>query len=293
MKKRNRILINGVFLSGILLGNTIPAFALGEINPLSFQGNGSRVIDTGKPSIPRAVTIMAEDISSSANSTSSVTYSGNSGASTVSASATTSDYEFSGSLSASGNDKAWRTGGYFYDEISFSAATSGTYSIEFVFNINASAQLFTTTGRTDLTMTMSYWDGHRYRSLDTQRLLSISGNNLTGSVSGPYHLAMTGINYTNLNNSGSQTYLPYTIGLWGDAVNGSISWSNVALADVIVKDAAGNTLAPSSHTLQNDSIAFNAVTAPQDVPLPGAVWLLGFGFAGLAGLRGRTNSRLA
>lgn len=287
MKKRYKFLINGVFLSGILLGNVLPAFALGETNPLSFQGNGSRVIDTGTPSAMLPVSVMAQDISSIVNTTSSVTYSGNN----VSAEATTSDYGYSGSISASGYNTAWRSGGYFHDEISFGSVNSGTYTIDFVFDVNASAELYDNSGRTDLTMTMSYWDGYSYTSLDTKYLLSVSGNGGSEAVSGAYHLSLTGIDYTDLVESGHQSFLPYTIGLWGDAVNGSLSWTDVVLADVIVTDESGAILVPGSYELQSDSLAFNAVTS--DVPLPGAIWLLGFGFAGFAGLRGRENCQLS
>ncbi len=283
MKKRDVLFIKGIFLSCLLLGNALPAFALGELNPLSFQGNGARIIDTGTSSRGLPVSIIAESISPQVNTTSSATYS----ATNVSAWATTSDYGFSGSITASDNSNAWRSGGYFRDEVSFSSVNSGTYSIDFIFNVNANTQLYSQYGRTDLAMTLSYWDGHAYTSLDTKYLLSASGSNINKDVSGEYHLSLTGIDRTNLIESENQVFLPYTFGLWGDAVNGSISWSNIALTDVIVTDDTGAILTPDLYTLHSDSsLAFNEVAA---VPLPGTVWLLGLACAALATLRGRNN----
>jgi|GEM_PF-3769809 len=288
MKKRYSVVINGFFLSSVLLGNALPAFALGETEPLSFHGNGSRVIDTGTPSASLPVSIMAEDVSSSANTTTSATYS----SSNIAASATTSDYRFAGSLSASGYDEAWRSGGYVRDELTFGSVSSGTYAIDFVFNVNASSQLYDSTGRTDLKLTMSYWDGVSYTPIATQSLLSITGDMATKTVSGTYHLSLAGIDRTNLSESDGAVYLPYTIGLWGEAANGTISWSDVVLADVVVTDNAGVVLVPGSYDLYSDSLAFNAVAVPAAVPLPGAIWLFGLCFSGLAALRAwRENIR--
>jgi len=288
MIKKDAFFLKGVVLSVVVLGNALPAFALGETNPLSFQGNGSRIIDTGRPGPVLPVSIMAENISTQVNTTSTASYTG----ANISASATTSDYGFSGSVAASGYSNAWRSGGYFHDEVSFSPVNSGTYSIDFIFNVNANTLLFQD-GRTDLAMTLSYWDGHAYTSLDTKYLLSANGSNITQSVSGEYQLSLTGIDSTNLIESGNTAFLPYTIGLWGGAVNGSISWGNIVLTDVVVKDSAGVILNPNSYALHSDSLAFNAVAAPAEVPLPGAIWLLGLGFAGFAALRRRENKRLS
>lgn len=285
---RYSVVINGFFVGSVLLGNTLPAFALGGTDPLSFHGNGSRVIDTGTPSASLPVSIMAEQVTSSANATTSAAYSSGG---KVSAQATTSDYRFDGSLSASGYDKAWRSGGYVRDEISFDAVSSGIYTIDFVFNVNASAQLFNPSGRTDLMLTMSYWDGLSYKSVATQNLLSLTNDMATRTVSGTYHLLLAGVDRTQLTATDGATYLPYTIGLWGDAANGTISWNNVMLTDVVVTDNAGVVLIPGSYELQSESMTLNAVAAPAEVPLPGAIGLLGAGLAGLVSLRARREVR--
>jgi len=286
MNRKYALLLNGVVLSGVVLGNALPAFALGESSPLSFQGNGSRIIDMGRPSAVLPVSIMAENLSARANTTSSVNYSNTN----LSASATTSDYGFSGSIDASGYNTAWRSGGYFHDEVAFNQVNSGTYSIDFIFNVNANTRLFSEVGRTDLAMTLSYWDGRSYTSLDTKYLLSARGSNINRGVSGEYQLSLTGINRSNLIESANTTFLPYTIGLWGSAVNGAISWSNIVLTDVIVKDSAGVILNPDAYALHSDSLAFNAVSA---VPLPSTIGLLGVACAGLAALRRKKYKQLS
>lgn len=281
MKKQYSLLINGLVLGGGMLLGALPAFALGENSSLSFQGNGSRVIDTNTPSASLPVSIMAEDLRNSSNSSSSVSYAG----SNISASATTSDYGFSGSLSASGYNGAWRTGGYFHDELSFSSINEGNYTIDFVFDVHASAQLYSETGRSDLTMIMSYWDGHAYTSLDAQYLLSVNGIQQASEISGAYQISLSGIDYSNLIQTSDKIFLPYTIGLWGDAVDGNVSWNEVILTDVLVRDGSGAVLTQNSISLESNSLVFNS--AASEVPLPGAIWLFGFGFAGLAGLRKR------
>lgn len=281
MKKHYRVFINGLVFGGTLLVGALPAFAIGENSSLSFHGNGSRVIDINTPSATLPVSIMAQDVKSSGNTSSSTSYNG----SNISASATTSDYGFSGSLSASGYAGAWRTGGYFHDELSFSSIQNGSYTIDFVFNVHASAQLYSNTGRSDLTMIMSYWDGHSYTSLDAQYLLSVNGTQQASTVSGAYQISLAGIDYTNLIETNGKLFLPYTIGLWGDAVDGNVSWNDVILTDVVVRDSAGAVLGQNSYGLQSDSLVFQSVTS--EVPLPGAIWLFSLGFAGLAGLRRR------
>lgn len=289
MNRKYAFLLKGVVLGAVVLGNVMPAYALGESKAKAkrFQGNGSRIIDTGKPGPVLPVTIKAEKIKTKSNTTSSVHYFGNN----IFASATTSDYGFSGSVAASGYANAWRAGGYFHDEVAFRTVNPGTYSIDFIFNVNANAQLYKG-GQTDLAMTLSYWDGQAYASQDTKYLLSASGNNINKSVSGKYQLSLTGIDSTNFINGGNTAFLPYTIGLWAGAVNGSISWCNVVLTDVFVKDSQGVILNPASYDLNSDSLAFNSVTAQAPVPVPGAVWLLGFGLAGLAAVRRRESKRL-
>jgi len=135
---------------------------------------------------------------------------------------------------------------------------------------------------------MSYWDGTSYRILDDASVLSISGDETSDSVSGTFSLSLTGSDSGNLFESG--TYLPYTIGMWGDVVNGSIAWNGVELADVIVTDADGNIPDPDTYLLQsaNGSLALASFeNPPAAVPVPGAAWLFSFGFAGIAGLRRR------
>lgn len=281
MKNVHKFLLKGGLVASFSLCFGGPAFALGLTDPLLFQGNGSRVIDTGTASASLPVTVVAEDITNISNSTSTVNYSG----SGLTAWATTTDYGFSGSISSSGYAKAWRSGGYFKDELSFGSSISGTYSIDFVFDVNANAELYDISGRTDLTMTMSYWNGSSYSSVDTQYLLSHTGDPAQTILTGAYELSLTGIDYTNLVVSQDKIYLPYTIGLWGDAVNGSISWNDVILADVIIKDELGSILTPDLYNLESGSTAFNSATS--DVPLPSAVFFLGAGFASVAGLRRR------
>ena len=282
MKKHYTVIIHGLVLGGTMLIGALPAFALGENSSLSFHGNGSRVIDTNTPSANLPVSIAAEDVKNTVNTSSSASYAG----SNISASATTGDYGFSGSLSASGYAGAWRTGGYFHDELSFSSIQNGSYSIDFIFDVHASSQLYSTSGRSDLTMIMSYWDGHSYTSLDAQYLLSVNGTQAAREISGAYQISLSGINYTNLIENNKKMFLPYTIGLWGDVVNGNLSWSDVILTDVVVRDDTGSVLTQNSFGLESDSLVFQSVTT--EVPLPGAIWLFGFGFAGLAGLRRRS-----
>lgn len=282
MKKQNNILVASLFLGGLIVGTSVQAFAIGETSPLSFHGTGARIYDLNAPGSTTSYAIAAENNSTTANSSSSATYSG----SNVNASTAASEYSFNGSVSASGYTMPWRSGGYFYDELTFSPATPGMYSIDFVFDVNASAALFDASGgRADLSMTMSYWDGVRYSPLlDTTNLISISGNQGSAAVSGQYHLVMNGIDATAFTQPGESLYLPYTVGIWGDAVNGSITWNDISLFDVLVMDETGTVInSTGAYNLQSDSLMFSTVTS--DVPLPAAFWLLGLGFAGLAGMR--------
>ena len=276
MKKQNIYLLNGFFLSSIVLGGAVPAFALGLADPLAYQGNGSRVIDTGTPDWPLPVTIVAEHLSNSINDATAVSCSGNN----ISASASTSDYRFGGSVSATGHDTAWRSGGYFQDELYFES-DGGSASIEFVFDVSVSAQLYNVEGRTDLSASMSYWDGISYTTVGYEPVLSLSGSQ--SSFTGDWRFAFS------LDECESGTYLPYTIGIWGDVVNGALSW-NGELVDVIVTDGEGNNLDPESYLLRsnNGSLAFAGFeNPPSDIPVPATAWLFGLGFAGLAGLRRR------
>jgi hypothetical protein len=287
MEKRYTYLFKGLCVGALLWGSAAPAFALGLSSPLQFQGNGSRVIDTGTPSASLPVTIVAEQTSPASNTSTSTTFSDPVADSTVSASAATGDYLFNGSVSASGFSSAWRAGGYLNDELSFTPAKSGAYSIDLIFNVTASSQLFSTTGQSNLAMTLSSWDGVSYTVVDTKNVFSLSGNQGNGSISGTYHLLLSGIQNPNPGTANGTIYLPYSIGVWGDAVNGSLTWTNIALDGVEVLDGTGTLVSAGSYSLCSNSLAFTSVASP--VPLPGAIWLLGMGLTGLAGLRVRKN----
>lgn len=275
MNMGHRMLIRGVFLGSIIFSSVLPASAGFEENFLAFQSVGSLIVKTNNLDNFMPFALVAADIRPGVNSASSVAYSsGNK----VNVNASVSDYTFNGTVKAVEGTGAWHAGSYIQDDLSFSVQKSGVYSIDFIFNVNASMELYEDYSKAKLNMTMMSWKGYSYKSLGTKSLL-FSGSDDSATFSTSYKFSMKNIEVE----AGNQVILPYLIGLWGDVVNAKISWSNVTLADVLIKDQSGTVLAPDSFSLTSESIAFNEVVSPAPVPLPGAAWLLGFGVMGLLG----------
>jgi hypothetical protein len=127
-------------------------------------------------------------------------------------------------------------------------------------------------------------------------LLHITGNaGQSGAFNGTVTMAMNAANNANVLASGA--YLPFTFGIWGDVANAEASWENmISLADVLVKDTAGNILASQDYILRsaNGSIYFSAFeNPPAAVPLPSSLLLFSFASAGIAGLRRRRTDNRA
>lgn len=274
-------LVGGVICTAFFAGASSAA-AIGLSTPLGWQGAGSRIIDTGSASPPLPITVVQEDITSDVNASTATSYQDT----FVNGQAATAAYNFAGSISATGTSSAWRAGGYFRDEFYFETTDNAPAALELVFDIDATAALLDASGSADLSLTWSMWDGADWNLLSHTNLIALSGTTTATNYSGQITLASTDANPANLIDSG--TYLPFSLGLWGDALDAKIDWGGaVYLSGVVVKDAAGKTLGNDQYTIlsANDSSAFSAFQNPSPVPVPPTLVLLGAGLAGLAGTR--------
>ncbi|MFA7316543.1 MAG: PEP-CTERM sorting domain-containing protein [Sulfuricella sp.] len=283
----------GALLVAALFAPSTPAFALGLASPLGWQGNGSKIIEVDLLNPPTYLTVLAQQTSPAVNTSTGTSHDDG----IVRGSAQTRDYAGRGSISASGHDANtgyYRAGGYFKDELYFESKNNPAAIIEFVFNVNADAKLLADGGRADLSLNWTYYDGSAYTSLSYAPLLHITGNaGQGGAFNGTVTMAMNDANSANVLASGA--YLPFTFGIWGDVANAEASWENmISLADVLVKDTAGNILASQDYILRsaNGSIYFSAFeNPPAAVPLPSSLLLFSFASAGIAGLRRRRTDK--
>lgn len=302
MKKSITHYCQGALLAAGVFVSPPPAFALGLDRPLldaqgnrSSQGNGSKIIAVDLLNPPNYLNVLAWDTMAAVNTSNNTSYSDT----IVNGRAKTSDYISQGAISALGHDanmSYYRVGGYFKDELYFESKNNQAAVIEFVFNVNAKAKLLADDGKADLSLNWTYHDGMTNTNLSYTPFLNVTGKaGQSGAFNGTVTLAMNDANHANVIASG--TYLPFTLGVWGDVANAEASWENmISLADVLVKDTAGNILAAQDYILRsaNDSTYFAAFENPPDtMPLPASsLLLLPLPSAGIAGLRRRTANQL-
>lgn len=286
MKKFNKTYWQGALLAAGVFASAAPASALGLNSSLGLQGNGSKIIGVDLLT-PPYMTVPAQQTSSTVNTSTSTSYSNT----IVNGWATTSDYASRGAITASGhnaNTSFYRAGGYFQDELYFESKNNQAAVVEFVFNVNANARLLADGGRADLSLYWTTSDGVANTDLSYTPFLDITGKaGQSGAFNGTVTLAMNDANSANSIASG--TYLPFTLGVWGDVADATASWENmISLADVLVKDTSGHILATQDYILRsaNGSVYFSSFQNPAAaVPLPSSLLLLSLAIAGLAGVR--------
>ncbi|MBU1404341.1 MAG: hypothetical protein KKE82_10335 [Proteobacteria bacterium] len=293
MKNRSTPYWQGALLVAALFAPSTSAYALGLASPLGWQGNGSKIIGVDLLNPPTYLTVLAQQTSPAVSTSTGASHENG----IVRGSAQTRDYAGWGNISASGHDANtgyYRAGGYFKDELYFESKNNPAAIIEFVFNVSAKAKLLADGGRADLSLNWTFYDGSTYTNLSSASLLHITGNaGQSGAFNGPVTMAMNAANSANVLASGA--YLPFTFGIWGDVANAEASWENmISLADVLVKDTAGNILSSQDYILRsaNGSINFSSFeNPPAAVPLPSSLLLFSFASAGIAGLRRRRSAK--
>jgi hypothetical protein len=290
MKKSTQQYWQGAVLAATVFVSATPAFALGVPSPLGLQGNGSKIIGVDLLNPPNYLTVLTQQTKTTVNTS---TDTGKYSTAIVTGQAKTSDYVSRGSITASGHDadtSYFRAGGYFKDELYFESKNNQAAVIEFVFNVNANAKLLADGGRANLSLSWTYYDGSTNTSLSYKPFLNVTGKaGQSGTFNNTVTLATNDANEANTIASG--TYLPFTLGIWGDVANATASWENmISLADVLVKDTAGNLLDSQDYILRsaNDSNYFAAFeNPPAAVPLPSSLLMFSLASAGIAGLRRR------
>jgi hypothetical protein len=293
MRRYKHFLIGTIIFLGIgIYAPSLLASTLGNSVPFNWAGNGARVNfydEFGNPMDPPPALITTTNV----NETTSTYYEDE----TMGAWAESSAYVLKGSVGNSKNTE-WQAGGYFRDELYFETYNGQPAELALTFSIEASGEVYEPwgdtleTGHAWLNISMnvpidSEPSGWIYLS---QQTLLYQTTADSFSINSQVTLKSTDWDSQNL--VGSGTYLPLSISLWGTANNAYLNWGDtVQLVNVQVFQK-GVALDDSQFTiLSNNGESYFSAFEHTTVPIPGALWLLGSGLAGIIGIRRKGNKK--